>query len=253
MLQQTQASRVEPVFEAFLRRFPDVGALAEGSRADVLRAWGGLGYNRRAVALHEAARAILRDHGGRVPGDLDALCGLPGVGPYTAAAVASIGFGDPVPAIDTNVRRIVARALHGAEPDALPRAVLEAAATSWLDRSAPADWNQALMDLGRAVCRPAPRCGECPLGRVCRFRRSRHRARSGARRQPPFEGSVRQVRGAIVRALLERQSLDPARLAAATGHDEARIADVLPGLMRDGLVEQTPSGRVRLAGSLTTV
>ena len=116
MLQQTQASRVEPIFERFLGRFPEVRALADASRADVLRAWAGLGYNRRAVALHEAADTIARDHHARVPRDVDALVRLPGVGLYTAAAVASIGFGDPVAALDGNVRRVVARALRGAEP-----------------------------------------------------------------------------------------------------------------------------------------
>src|SRR5688500_1993702 len=117
MLQQTQAVRVEPAFEAFIARFPDVGALARALRADVVRAWAGLGYNRRAVALHEAARAIVCDHGGQVPRDPDALRRLPGVVPYTAAAVASIGHGGPFAAVATNVRRIWARAPHAAEPD----------------------------------------------------------------------------------------------------------------------------------------
>ena len=125
MLQQTQAARVEPIFEAFVARFPRVDALAAASRADVLRAWSGLGYNRRAVALHEAARAVVRDHGGRVPRDVDALVQLPGVGPYTAAAVASIGYGDAVAALDGNVRRVAARAIRGAEPDEVPAADLD--------------------------------------------------------------------------------------------------------------------------------
>lgn len=118
MLQQTQASRVEPIFDAFVARFPDVGALGAASRADVLRAWAGLGYNRRAVALHETARIVVREHGGRVPRDAEALTRLPGVGPYTAAAVASIGHGDPVAALDGNVRRVVARAIRGAKSEA---------------------------------------------------------------------------------------------------------------------------------------
>ena len=120
MLQQTQAARVKPIFEAFVARFPGVAALAAASRADVLRAWAGLGYNRRAVALHEAARAIVREHRGRVPNDVGALVRLPGMGPYTASAVASIGYGAPVAALDGNVRRVVARAVRGAEPDEVP-------------------------------------------------------------------------------------------------------------------------------------
>jgi A/G-specific adenine glycosylase len=248
MLQQTQASRVQPVFEAFLERFPKVEALARASRADVIRAWEGLGYNRRAVALHEAARAIVREHGGRVPREPEVLQRLPGVGPYTATAVASIGFGEPVPALDTNVRSVVARVVLGRDPTAVPRRSLEAAAASWLDGSAPADWNQAVMDLGRLVCRPAPRCGECPLAAGCRFRRSRARLRSPGRPHASFEGSDRQVRGAIVRALRAGGSLDPAKIAAATGHDVARIRGLVPGLARDGLLERTTAGRIRLPG-----
>ena len=223
MLQQTQASRVEPVFETFLQRFPDVGALARASRADVIRAWSGLGYNRRAVALHEAARTIVREHGGRVPREPEVLRRLPGVGPYTASAVVSIGFGDPLPAMDTNVRRVVARVALGAEPDAIAAPELDAAAVAWLDRSAPADWNQGVMDLGRLVCRPAPRCPECPLAASCRFRRSRARPGSPGRHQASFDGSDRQVRGAIIRALRAGRSLDAAKIAAVTGHHVDRI------------------------------
>jgi A/G-specific adenine glycosylase len=246
MLQQTQAARVEPIFEAFLHRFPDVVALAGGSRADVLRAWSGLGYNRRAVRLHEAARAVVRDHGGRIPRDVSVLARLPGVGPYTAAAVASIGFGLPAAAVDTNVRRVVARVMLGAEPDDVPERDVLRDAERWLDRRDPATWNQALMDLGRACCRPQPRCVECPLARICRFARSGGAPRVPARRQPPFAGSDRQVRGAVVRALRGSASLDRAGLVTAVGHPASRVADVLPGLVRDGLVERTRTGRLRL-------
>jgi A/G-specific adenine glycosylase len=117
---------------------------------------------------------------------------------------------------------------------------------SWLDRLAPADWNQAVMDLGRIVCRPAPRCGECPLAADCGFRRSRARPRSPGRRQAPFEGSDRQVRGAIVRALRVGRSLDAPGIAGVTGHEVARIERLVPGLARDGLLERAASGRIRL-------
>ena len=113
MLQQTQASRVIEAFPVFMDRFPDVGSLAEASRGDVLRAWGGLGYPRRAASLHESARRIVRDHDGSVPSDLSALLALPGIGPYTAAAVTSIAYGEPVAAIDTNVRKVMARLEFG--------------------------------------------------------------------------------------------------------------------------------------------
>ena len=247
MLQQTQAARVEPVFRSFLDRFPNVRTLAAATRADVLRAWGCLGYNRRAVALHDAARAIVRDHGGRVPRDPEALRTLPGVGPYTAAAVASIGFGDPVAALDTNVRRVVARVVLGGEPASVSTSDVAGAAARWLDPSAPAAWHQAVMDLGRIVCRPEPRCEECPLASACRARRHGGRpVRSRGRGQGRFEGSSRQARGAIVRALRARTSLEPAAIAAATGIGRRRVATALDGLLRDGLVERTRTGRIRL-------
>jgi len=133
MLQQTQAARVEPMFRSFVRRFPTVASLAGASRADVLRAWAGLGYNRRAVHLHAAAQAVVLHHRGRVPTDVEALRSLPGVGPYTAAAVASIAGGAPVAALDVNVRRIVGRVGFGDE--AAPRSSVDAAAARWVDRA----------------------------------------------------------------------------------------------------------------------
>ena len=245
MLQQTQAARVEPIFERFIARFPDVGALAEASRADVLRSWAGLGYNRRAVALHEAARAIAHDHGGRVPRDRDTLLRLPGVGPYTAAAVASIGFGEPAAAVDTNVRRIIARVVHGVEPDEVPPDRLARDAQSWLDPSGPGEWNQALMDLGRVLCRPAPRCAACPLEPHCRFRAAGRTARPSGRRQSPFQGSARQVRGAVVAALRTQPSATAEALADRTGHPARAIATATESLLRDGILERARSGRFR--------
>ncbi|MGZ4133009.1 MAG: A/G-specific adenine glycosylase [Actinomycetota bacterium] len=245
MLQQTQASRVEPVFEAFLARFPTVEALARASRADVLKAWSGMGYNSRAVRLHGAARGIVERHGGRVPPALDLLRTLPGVGPYTASAVASIAFGQPVVAVDTNVRRIVARVAFGSEPDEVPAAALSAAAQRWVDPDAPGDRNQALMDLGREVCRAAPRCELCPLSPWCRFRRSGRAGRPSTRRQPAFEGSRRQARGRVVEALRARPSATVTQLVDATGFDEERVRGAVDGLVRDGVVA-VGRGRVRL-------
>lgn len=247
MLQQTQAARVGPIFEAFIVTFPDVDALARASRADVLRAWAGLGYNRRAVALHEAARSVVLDHGGRVPRDREALRRLPGVGPYTAAAVASIGHGEPVAAVDTNVRRICARAIHGAEPDEVSADRLIHDAQAWLDPSAPGEWNQALMDLGRVRCRPTPRCEGCPLEDHCRFRAAARTGRPSGRRQSPFEGSARQVRGAVVEVLRGRRSASAEALAEQTGYRARAIAAALETLVADGILERTRAGRVRLA------
>src|SRR5262245_52002667 len=157
MLQQTQAARVAPVFDRFLLAFPTVEALAAAPRSAVLRSWAGLGYNRRAVRLHEAAKRIVTLHGGRVPAAPEVLRGLPGVGPYTASAVAALAYGVPVAAVDVNVARVVARAELGLDPHAAGRGRVSEAADAALDRRRPGPWNQAVMDLGRELCRPRPR------------------------------------------------------------------------------------------------
>jgi A/G-specific adenine glycosylase len=242
---------VGPIFLAFLGRFPDVGALAAASRADVLRAWSGLGYHRRAVALHEAARAIVRDHGARIPSTLDALIALPGIGPYTAAAVASIAFDEPVAAVDTNVRKVLARAVLGAEPDEVQGKDVAAAAAAALSIEHPGDWNQALMNLGRAVCRPTPRCDVCPLASACSFLSRGRVGRRSGRSQPAFQGSLRQIRGAVVRTLVDG-ARTPAELARETGHDAAGIRSAVEALSRDGIVERASAGAFRLPGDSDT-
>ncbi|HEY6568157.1 MAG TPA: A/G-specific adenine glycosylase [Actinomycetota bacterium] len=241
MLQQTQASRVAPVFEAFMTRFPTVDALATASRADVLRAWGGLGYPRRAVALHGSAQVVLREHGGVVPDGLSSLRALPGVGEYTAAAVASLAYGVPVAAVDTNVRRIWARVVHGAEPDEVAPARLREDAQSWLAPHDPASWNQAMFDLGRTLCRPSPRCQECPMRRWCRFAAAGRTGRPSPRRQAPFEGSLRQVRGAVLAHLRERSPVTVATVTGSTGFAAERVVDAIRGLVHDGVVHASPA------------
>jgi A/G-specific adenine glycosylase len=254
MLQQTQAARVVPAFRSFIEVFPTVEDLAAASRRDVLLAWAGLGYNRRAIWLSETARRIDRDHAGEVPDRPDVLDRLPGIGPYTAAAIASIAYGVPVPAVDTNVRRVVARAVLGVdEPEAPPRVVYEAAKAR-IDQRDPAAWNQAVMDLGREICRPVPRCERCPLARSCAYRPG---GRTFATRRPAggvrFEGSFRQLRGAIVRILRARSAASIAALVAGTSQPAARVVVAVAGLEADGLVSAgpaarkgSPRGRVRL-------
>jgi A/G-specific adenine glycosylase len=255
MLQQTQAPRVVPLFERFVARFPTVGSLAAAPRGEVLKAWDGLGYNRRAIAIAEAARVVVREHGGCVPDDVQALRRLPGVGPYTAAAIASIAFGRRVAAIDTNVRRVVARVRGGAEASSLERGEVERLAAAWIDRAEPGAWTQALMDVGREYCRPRPRCDGCPLTQSCRFRRSgRHAPPPPPRRASPrFEGSSRQLRGAIVRELRHRRTTTIAALATTTGFERERVVAAVAALDRDGVVRAgasalagSPTGRVRL-------
>jgi A/G-specific adenine glycosylase len=241
MLQQTQVARVAAAFEGFLRRFPDVRSLAAASRADVLRAWGRLGYPRRAVALHEAARAIERRHDGTVPGDPDALRALPGIGPYTAAAVASLAFGVPVAAVDTNVRRIWARVDHGGEADEIAPRTLRESATAWLDPRRPADWNQALMDLGRTVCRPAPRCEACPLRPWCAFAASGRSPGPPTGRRSPFLGSIRQVRGGVLAELRARSPRTLGGVSRALNVPVDRVVEAVVGLERDGVVAASPA------------
>jgi A/G-specific adenine glycosylase len=253
MLQQTQVARVVPAFGEFLRRFPTIRSLAAAPRRDVLQAWSDLGYNRRAVNLSEAARMIVRSHDGRIPAAPETLRSLPGVGPYTAAAVASLAFGVPAPAVDTNAARVVARARLGAEAHEVRRTTLEAAAAGWLDRGDPGAWNQALMDLGREVCRPVPRCGTCPLSGACRFRLEGREALPARRPHSPFHGSIRQVRGAIIRTLRDRSSASLGMLVRQTGEPAERVAEAVRTLAGDRLLEASvaamagrPRGRVRL-------
>jgi A/G-specific adenine glycosylase len=239
MLQQTQATRVLPAYRRFLKRFPSVTALARASRAEVIREWQGLGYNRRAVSLSEAARAIVRDHRSRVPSDPEELRRLPGVGPYTAAAVAALAYGKAVPAVDANVRRITARAELAAEPHEISTARVQEVAAAWLDRRDPGAWNQALMDLGREVCRPAPRCWLCPLRDGCRFRASGRSPESPPPRQKPFGGSFRQLRGQVLDVLRERPAT-LGSLSSAASQPLARVAAAVSALDRDGLVRAGP-------------
>jgi A/G-specific adenine glycosylase len=213
MLQQTQVARVVPRYLEWLARWPDVAALAAASRADVLAAWVGLGYNRRAVALHEAARVVAARGW---PEDLRAL---PGVGPYTAAAVGSFAFGAPVAAVDTNARRVAERLGRGTPDELLPP-------------SRAAEWNQATMELGATVCTArTPRCGECPVAPWCASSGrppSRPARRAAAER---FEDSNRWVRGRVVAALAAGEEL-PGGIAPE------RLDRALEGLERDGIVRR---------------
>ncbi len=255
MLQQTQASRVAPAFVSFLARFPTVHSLARARLRDVVTAWQGLGYNRRAVALWEAARTIVRDHGGRILPDPVEMQRLAGVGPYTAAAVSSVAFGSAVAAVETNARRIVARFFLGVGPDGVSPREIHALADAWLDRRDPGAWNQAVMDLGREHCRPRPRCGTCPLTALCRFVAEGREPVSAERRQPAFEGSFRQLRGAVVRALIDREGASLADLSRETGVPLERVGEAVSVLAADGLLiagaaarAGRPGGRVRLPG-----
>ena len=170
MLQQTQVRAVIPCFERFTGRFPDLAALAAAPLDDVLEAWAGLGYYSRARNLHRAANAVMARHAGVVPEKLEDLLDLPGIGRYTAGAIRSIAFNLPEPAVDGNVKRVVAR-LRGVE-GAVPDRFFREQATAWTDPRHPSDFNQAVMELGALVCVPAtPRCDQCPVTTLCDARR----------------------------------------------------------------------------------
>jgi A/G-specific adenine glycosylase len=171
MLQQTRVEAAIPYFLRWMERFPTVQALAAAPEQEVLAAWAGLGYYRRARSLHAAARQVVAEHAGQVPASAAALAGLPGVGPYTAAAVASIAHGEPVACVDGNVVRVASRLLAlRAAVGPRERRRIQQAAQAWLDPAHPGDWNQAMMELGATVCTPRPRCPACPVAAACRAR-----------------------------------------------------------------------------------
>jgi len=168
MLQQTQVTKVQDYYTRFIARFPTVAALAEAPLEDVLKQWEGLGYYSRARALHRAAQVIVAEHNGELPADVDALRRLPGIGAYTAGAIASIAFGVSAPAVDGNVRRVMARVLAWAEPNA---AGLEAAVREWMSANEPGAFTEALMEVGATLCRPkSPQCLLCPWCDLCQAR-----------------------------------------------------------------------------------
>ncbi len=198
MLQQTGVERVRPAYERFLQRFPTFEALANAPRLEVLRAWAGLGYNRRAVNLHECARIVQRDYGGQLPRDPTRLRRLPGVGPYTAAALRSFVYGEDVAALDTNVRRVVGRLRFGGVAQ---EAEVARAAAELVPAGQSATWNQAVMDFGSLQCVvTSPACVRCPLADLCAAAPvpATRPARKVAERREAFVGSRRYYRGRIV-------------------------------------------------------
>lgn len=250
MLQQTPVARVEPIWRDWIARWPTPSATAAANSADVLRAWGKLGYPRRAKRLHECAIAITTEHGDEVPDDVDVLLTLPGIGSYTARAVACFAYDQRVPVVDTNVRRVVARAVHGrADSPASVRDLADVAALLPNDPDAPR-FSVALMELGATVCTArSPRCGLCPLS-VCAWRSAGFPpATTPARRPQRYAGTDRQVRGKLLDVLrgnptpVTRGQLDLAWLSDTAQRDRA-----LDSLLVDGLVEQTADGRFALAG-----
>jgi len=241
MLQQTQVSRVAERFGAFLDRFPTPAACASAGAGEVVKAWAGLGYNRRAMALHRLATAIVTEHGGRVPDRLESLLALPGVGPYTARAVLAFAFEAPVGVVEVNTGRVLARAFAGAP---LGRATAQELADSAVPEGEGWAWSSAMVDLGALVCRRrAPSCEACPIEAACAWAAAGRAPPDPAtgtagerRRQSRFEGSDRQGRGRLVDALRHGPvALDTLAVACGWPDDADRARRVGEGLVADGL------------------
>lgn len=244
MLQQTPVARVIPALERWLTRWPTPADLARVPAGEAVRAWERLGYPRRALALHAAATAIVERHDNVVPSDVDALLALPGVGPYTARAVAAFAYGVRTPVVDTNVRRVLARAVRG---QGQPGPARTAPDLAEMDAVLPLDPAQArlvnagTMELGQTVCTArAPRCDDCPLREVCAWRAAGYPAYDGPRTpvQKRYEGSDRQVRGLVLRELRGSDTPVPASVIAGLWPDAGQLARAVDGLVRDGLVQR---------------
>ena len=240
MAQQTQVARVAERWGPFLDRFPTPAACASSPVAELLRWWRGMGYNRRALYLHRCAVAVVDEHDGRLPNDLDALLALPGVGPYTARAVLAFAFEDDHAIVDTNTARVLARSTGRR----LSATEAQRRADGALPRGQAWAWNQAMLDLGASICtRRRPLCGECPIAAACRWALAGHPTPDPADgsagvpgKQSRFEGSDRQGRGRLMDAL-RTGSVERGDLAAAAGwpDDPERAARVVATLIDDGL------------------
>lgn len=243
MSQQTGVDRVGPAWRRFVDRWPTAGDLAAAGTHELLSEWAGLGYYRRALSLREAARSIAADHAGRVPDTVEALQRLPGIGPYTARAVAVVAYGVPVAPLDVNVRRVVSRVLGVAS--ASPG--FQAVADDLVSRGQPGRWLDAVMDLAAGTCTPrAPRCNACPVASLCA---SRGAVVAGRRTAPsaPFPTTTRWLRGRLVALLTEALPGVWVELPRSLGeHDTDAIAAAARGLERDGLFELSDrSARIR--------
>jgi A/G-specific adenine glycosylase len=256
MAQQTQISRVGPAWEAFTARFPTFGALATALPADVLRAWQGLGYDRRARNLQRTAKIVVEEHGGKLPTDLATLERLPGIGPYTARAVAAIAFDAPVGAVDTNVRRVLGRVAVG-DPAALRPREMQVLADGCVPGGRAADWTHAVMDVGATFCRTTrPACGECPARALCQYAASVDAGAGeapverpgstdgGARERVRFEQTTRWLRGRILDRARSADGAAWTRFDGPIGsHPHESVVAMLGVLGREGMLELAPADR----------
>jgi A/G-specific adenine glycosylase len=253
MLQQTPVDRVLPAWDGWLERWPTPAALAASPTGDAVRQWGRLGYPRRALRLHAAGTACVERFGGEVPSTYDDLRSLPGVGDYTAAAVLAFAYGRRAVVLDTNVRRVLARLLDGAEhPRPSVTTAERAAADAVLpdDDATAATWSVAVMELGALVCTAsAPRCGACPVADRCAWVAAGRPAYDGPPRPVQrFAGTDRQVRGRLLSVLREAHGPVPRAALEAVWDDAVQRERALDGLVADGLVDPLADGRYALPG-----
>ncbi len=248
MLQQTPVSRVIPSLESWLERWPTPTSLAAEPPGEAVRAWARLGYPRRALWLHACASEITDRHGGVVPSSVTDLLALPGVGPYTARAVAAFAYGARVPVVDTNVRRVIARAVLGQGEPAPPSSTRDLAAMSALlpeDEPAAATFNAGMMELGAIVCvARKPECGRCPIAELCRWRAAGYPPYAGPRKtvQKKYEGSDRHARGVIMAELRAAHVPISEREIDGLWPDRRQLKRALDGLVVDGLALRTVDG-----------
>jgi A/G-specific adenine glycosylase len=254
MLQQTPVARVIPRLDEWLTLWPTPAALAAASPGDAVRAWQSLGYPRRALALHACATIITGQHAGHVPDRVENLLAMPGIGDYTARAVAAFAHGQRHAVVDTNVRRVVARVVNGRAEAPPPRAKTDLAEMDSLlpdDAPSSVDFNAGMMELGAVICvARSPRCGACPIRHMCGWRTAGYPEHSGPRRavQKRYEGSDRQVRGLLLAKLRASPTAVGRDQFTAVWDDAAQRDRALAGLFADGLVEQESDGKYALPG-----
>ncbi len=251
MAQQTQAARAAEAWTGWMARWPTVQSLADAPLADVLRAWAGLGYNRRALSLHRAAQAIVADHEGTVPSGIEDLEALPGVGPYTARAIAATAFRVPVGAVDTNVRRVLGRVAAGG-PEAFTSGEMQTLADAVVPLDRPDAWTHALMDMGARLCRPArPRCADCPVIAWCRYADGERpdtdappggmnalRPQAARRPEPAFPATRRWLRGRIIARARDAEGGAWVAYPEAIGqHPAQAVREAVMTLASEGLLE----------------
>ncbi|RBP99199.1 HhH-GPD family protein [Bifidobacterium xylocopae] len=254
MSQQTQMSRVVPYWTAWMKAWPTPQALAAASTAEVITAWGRLGYPRRALRLQECARVVAEQYQGRLPRDYGTLLSLPGIGDYTASAVLAFAYGQRIAVIDTNIRRVLSRVFagvesHGGAARPADRELAERVLPPEADRSVV--WNQATMELGATVCTAkSPACQDCPVNGLCAFLAAGRPGLGQGRTRPRqrFQGTDRQVRGLILAALRELPagSVLPKGRVEALWPDASQLGACLASLDEDGLIEIEPGGGARL-------